>query len=119
MAVSANTKQQVTLSGLPRQLVNQGLISEDVAQEAVQNSSDKLSLISALVENSDLTTGTIAQAIAADFGLPCYDLSGLEATSIPEDLISEELISQHNAVPIASLILLTANHWTNTNSHQA
>jgi len=104
MDVSEETTQQVTLSGLARQLVNQGLVSEEAAQEAVQNSNDakgKLPLISALVENSDLTTSVIAQSIAADFGLPCYDLSGLESSSIPGDLISEELITKHNAVPIA------------------
>ena len=97
-----NSTQQVTLSGLARQLVNQGLVSEEAAQQAVENSSNgKLPLISALVEQSDLTTCDIAQAIAADFGLPCYDLSGIEASSIPEDLISEDLIANHNAVPIA------------------
>ncbi len=100
--MSDNTTRQVTLNGLARQLVNQGLISEEAAQEAVENSSDgKVPFISALVEQSDLTTGVIAQAIASDFGLPCYDLSGLEATSIPVDLISEDLIANHNAVPIA------------------
>ncbi len=102
--MSDNTTQQMTLNGLARQLVNQGLVSEEAAQVAVQESNDakgKLPLINALVDNSDLTTGVIAQAIAADFGLPCYDLSGLEASSIPEDLISEELIANHNAVPIA------------------
>jgi len=100
--VSDNSTQQVTLNGLARQLVNQGLVSEEAAMEALQHSTEaKGSIISSLIEHSDLTSSVIAQSIAADFGLPCYDLTGLEPSSIPEDLISEELISKHNAVPIA------------------
>jgi len=100
--VSDNTEQKVTLNGLSRQLVNQGLISEDAAVEAVKHSQDsKQSLISSLVEYGDVTTTTISQALAADFGLPCYNLACLEPTSIPADLISEDLINAHNAVPIA------------------
>jgi len=100
--VSDSTTQEVTLSGLARQLVNQGLISEEAAVEAMKHSRDtKQSLIKSLIEYGDLTTGVISQAVAADFGLPCYDLSSLEPTSIPEDLISEDLINKHNAVPIS------------------
>ena len=100
--MSDNNAQDVTLSGLARQLVNQGLISEEAATEAVKHSrNSKQTLISSLVEYGDLTTTTISQAVAADFGLPCYDLSTLEPASIPADLIKEDLITAHNAVPIA------------------
>lgn len=100
--MSDSTAQEVTLSGLARQLVNQNLISEDAAIEAMKHSKEaKQSLIKSLIEYGDLTTGVISQAVAADFGLPCYDLGCLEPSSIPEDLISEELINAHNAVPIA------------------
>ena len=100
--MSDNTAQDVTLSGLARQLVNQGLISEEAATEAVKHSQEaKQPLITSLVEYGDVTTTTISQAIAADFGLPCYDLSTLEPTSIPADLVKEDLITAHNAVPIA------------------
>ena len=100
--MSDNTAQDVTLSGLARQLVNQGLISEEAATEAMKHSQEaKQPLINSLVEYGDVTTATISQAIAADFGLPCYDLSTLEQSSIPADLIKEDLISAHNAVPIA------------------
>lgn len=100
--MSDNTAREVTLSGLARQLVNQGLISEEAAIEAVKHSNDaKQPLISSLVEYGDVTTRTISQAVAADFGLPCYDLSCLEPTSIPADLIKEDLIASQNAVPIA------------------
>ncbi len=100
--MSDNTDQEVTLSGLARQLVNQGLISEEAALEALKHSQDqKQPVINSLVEYGDVTHRTIAQAVAADFGLPCYDLSGLEPTSIPVDLISEDLIGKFNAVPIA------------------
>ncbi|MCL4140667.1 UNVERIFIED_CONTAM: hypothetical protein GTU68_042406, partial [Idotea baltica] len=89
-------------NGIARQLVNQGLISEEAALEALRHSHDaKQPVINSLVEYGDVTHRTIAQAVAADFGLPCYDLTGLEPTSIPVDLISEDLIGKYNAVPIA------------------
>ena len=100
--MSDDTAQELTLSGLARQLVNQGLLSEDAALEALKHSQkEKQPLIKSLVEYGNVTTTVIAQSIAADFGLPCYDLSTLESVSIPADLISEDLISQYNAVPIS------------------
>jgi len=100
--VSDKTAQEVTLNGLARQLVNQGLVSEEAAIEAVKHSKDaKQPLITSLVEYGDITTQTISQVVAADFGLPCYDLSCLEPSSIPADLIKEDLIMSQNAVPIS------------------
>jgi len=100
--VSDNTAEEVTLNGLARQLVNQGLVSEEAAIEAVKHSKDaKTSIISALVEYSDLTPASIAQGMSGDFGLPTFDLSSIEAVSIPADLIKESLITAYDAVPIS------------------
>lgn len=100
--MSDKNTQSATLNGLARQLVNQKLVTEEAALEAVKTSQDsKQSLISSLIEASDISASVIAQVISADFGLPCYDLSTLEPSSIPAEFIKEELISAHNAVPIA------------------
>jgi len=100
--VSDNTNQDVTLNGLARQLVNQGMLSEEAAIEAMRHSEEsKTPLINSLTEYGDLTTGAISQAVSADFGLPCFDVGTLEGTSIPTEYIKEDLIAEHNAVPIA------------------
>lgn len=100
--MSENTPQNATLSGLARQLVNQKLVTEEAAMEAVKAAEDpKVTLITALTESSDITARAISQSISADFGLPCYDLSTLEPSSIPAEFVTEDLIAAHNAVPIA------------------
>lgn len=91
-----------SLNGIARQLVNSGLVPEDIAHAAKQDSeTNKIPFLSSLMKNSELQSAHIAQYIAADFGLPLFDLNSLHQDSIPVDLITDDLIGKQNAVPIA------------------
>lgn len=93
-----------TLNGIARQLVAQGLASEETAVEASEKCKDGKNMkavLTALVEGGQVDSRAIAHYIAADFGLPLFDLNSLSPDSVPKELIKEDLITSQNAVPIA------------------
>ena len=91
-----------SLNGIARQLVHQGLISNEIATEATETSAAKnTSFISALSESSGVDSRQIAQYISSDFGLPLFDLDTLDQDSLPAEYLKEELLASQNAVPIA------------------
>lgn len=91
-----------SLNGIARQLVSQGLVTETTARQASEHGlKSNKDFITALVETGEVDSKAIAQYVAADFGLPCFDLNSLDPESIPTEYITEELIGSFNAVPIA------------------
>jgi len=93
---------KVSLNGIARQLVNQGLITEEVAQDASNEASaKKKSFLTTLIETGEVQASRIAQVAAADFGQPVFNLSVIDPDTVPKDYIKEDLITSLNAVPIA------------------
>lgn len=91
-----------TLSGIARQLVNQGLVTQEAASEAEeQGKSKKLPFLTALVNGGGANEKAIAHYLASDFGLPVFDLSTLQIEHLPTDLLQDDLLATQNAVPIA------------------
>ena len=96
--MTANT----ALSGIARQLVSHGLVTQEIASEAsAEAKSKKVSFISKLMEYESIDPTKIAQYISCDFGLPLYDLDTLHPDSLPTEYLKEELLETQNAVPIA------------------
>ena len=91
-----------SLNGLGRKLVVNDLVTEEAALAALEQSGGKPGgFLKALAAQPDVALRAITQFIAADFGLPAFDLSSLSPDSIPQEHIKEELLEAHDAVPIA------------------
>ena len=60
----------------------------------------KKSFLSALAENPEVDSGVVSQTIGADFGLPTFDLSRIDTEALPHEFITEELVTEQNALPI-------------------
>lgn len=107
-----------SLSGIARQLVNQELVDETTAKEALATANETgTEFISALISTGSVDATAIAQYVASDFGLSCFDLDSLAINSVPKDYLSEELLSTQNAVPIAkrgSRLFLAISDPTNS-----
>jgi len=100
--VSNQNTNNLNLSGLPRQLVSLGLLSEEDAGEALATAeSEKKDFLTIAVKNYDLNPTKIAQQIGAEFGLPIFDVSAISPESLPQEFLSEDMLSSVNAVPIA------------------
>jgi type IV pilus assembly protein PilB len=98
MAVTAS---QTNLAGLPRRLVQDGLISEEKLVEATDAAKKaKLPLVSYLVNEDLADARAVAVAASHEFGVPLLDL---DATEIDIDVIravDQKLINKHRVLPL-------------------
>ncbi len=89
------------LTGLARTLVQDQVITEDVARNAiVQANEAKIPLNQYLIDNKIVPASIIAMVSAFEFGLPVFDLSSMDAEQAALTLVDEKLISQLHAVPL-------------------
>ena len=89
------------LTGLPRKLVQDQVISEEVAQQALtQSEKENISFNSYLIDNNLVTPPVIAMASSEEFGLPVFDLSSMDMDQAVVTLVSEKLVSKLHALPL-------------------
>lgn len=97
----AITAESIRLGGLARRLVDEGLIGEPDAAAAQEEAQRKrISLVSYLIENTQVSSRDVAAAASAEFGIPVFDVTSIDLESVPRDLVSEKLVRQHNALPL-------------------
>lgn len=91
----------IALSGLARRLVKDGLLAEDIAQQAYQTASkERQAFVSYLVNQQLADSHAIAEAASDEFGAPLFDLSSFNQEMIPKDLVDIKLIQQHHTLPL-------------------
>lgn len=91
----------ISLSGLARQMVLVGLIDEKKAQQAqLEAQRNNLSLVTHLVQSKLVKSRPLAELAAEQFGITLFDLKALDKEGQPRDLVSEKLIRQHRALPL-------------------
>ncbi len=93
--------EPIPLSGLARRLVDEGLVEAEIAIKATDEARKAATpLVSYLVQNNLADPKVIAASAAEEFGVPLMDLGVFDVESIPRDLVKEQLIRQHNALPL-------------------
>lgn len=93
--------ENVLLSGLARRLIKDQLITKDAAADATTTANtQKIPLVTYLVQNSKVSSREIAIAASEEFGSAIIDLNALAMDSIPAELVSENLIRKHHALPL-------------------
>ena len=98
MAVTAS---QSILSGLPRRLVQDGIISEEdivKATEAARKSKEPL--VSYLVDNEMADSRAIAVAASHEFGVPLLDLDAIEIDLDTVRAVHQKLFTKHRVLPL-------------------
>ena len=89
------------LTGLAKRLVNDGVFSAEVAQDAVAQSREaNQPFISYIITHRLVSAHRAATAASEEFGLPLMDLDAFSEDAVPKELISEALISKHRALPL-------------------
>ncbi len=89
------------LTGLARKLVQDEIISEVTAQEALQKASEeKISFNRYLINHNIVPPNIIAMSSSLEFGLPVFDLSVMETEQAALTLVDEKLITKHHAAPL-------------------
>ena len=89
------------LSGIPRRLLMDGILDEAGARRAVDESTrQKIPIGSYLVQNGLANASAVASACAQEFGIPLFDLRGIDLKQMPIKLVDEKIIQQHKTLPL-------------------
>ncbi len=98
MAVTAS---QSNLAGLPRRLVQDGIISEAELQDATESAKKEgLPLIAYLVGEDKADPKAIAVAASHEFGVPLLDLDAVEIDLDVIRAVDQKLIGKHRVLPL-------------------
>ncbi len=98
MAVSATA---ATLSGLPRRLVQDGLLTEESCLDAGEAARAKgVSLVTYLVDKELAEPRKIAVAASHEFGVPLMDISVLELDLDAVRAVDQKLLTKHKVLPL-------------------
>jgi type IV pilus assembly protein PilB len=97
----AATASQSNLAGLPRRLVQDGIISEEQLQEAIESAKKAgLPLIAHLVNEDLAEARAIAVAASHEFGVPLLDLDAVEIDLEVVRAVDQKLINKHRVLPL-------------------
>lgn len=93
--------QVSTQRGLPKTLIDEGLISADKMTDAINRAKlEKCSLVTYLCQEELVDGDRIAQLAATEFGMALYDLDNHDASTLPKDLIDTKLLRKHLLLPL-------------------
>ncbi len=97
----ATAASQSPLTGLPRRLIQDGVVAEEGLTEALEaTKKEGTSLVEYLVSNEMGDPQQIAIAAALEFGVPLLDLDAIELDLDVVRLVSEKLLSRYNVLPL-------------------
>ncbi len=97
----AATAPKSNLSGLPRRLVQDGIVTEEVVQEATEAArKEKLPLVAYLVANGKADSRAIAVAASHEFGVPLLDLDAIEIDLDTLRAVDQKLVNKHRVLPL-------------------
>jgi type IV pilus assembly protein PilB len=97
----ASSNRNVTLTGLARRFVEDGLLDEDTAKDAfLQASQNRIPLITYLTQNHLADSSKLAFSAAMEFGVSVLDLDSFLPEMMPEKVVDEKLVRKHNALPL-------------------
>ena len=86
---------------MARRLVSDGVLPEaDVRKAMADSSLHKATLAAWLLDQNLVESARLTQAASAEFGMPMMDVTALNTATMPLGLISEALISKHQALPL-------------------
>ena len=98
MAVTAS---QSALSGLPRRLVQDGIVSEEVVLQAAKAAKkERIPLVSYLVANEMADSRAVAVAASHEFGVPLLDLDSIEIDLDCLRAVDQKLLNKHRVLPL-------------------
>ena len=97
----AVTAPQSAITGLPRRLVQDGILSEDALIDAMEAAKEeKVNLVAHLVANDLASAKDVAVAASHEFGVPLMDLEAMELDLDVVRLVDEKLLSKHRVLPL-------------------
>ena len=98
---AVSTANLVGITGIARRLVLDGALDEAAAREALDKATKERKQIALyLREHKLVTAAQMAAANSAEFGMPVFDPSVMDAGQSAVKLVSEELLGKHQVLPL-------------------
>jgi len=98
MAVTAS---QSILTGLPRRLVQDGIVSQENIQKAMEAARKaREPLVAYLVANEMANARAVAVAASHEFGVPLLDIDAIEIELDTLRAVDQKLLSKHRVLPL-------------------
>lgn len=95
------TANLVGITGIARRLVLDGHLAEADARKALDEATKaKQPVHKYLLEKKLASSAQIAGANAVEFGMPLFDATALDLNQAATKLVSEDLITKHQALPL-------------------
>ncbi|HEY9064747.1 MAG TPA: type IV-A pilus assembly ATPase PilB [Burkholderiaceae bacterium] len=90
---------QSALSGVARVLVHAGRLNTKVAEDLVRSSKDKRSsFVSSVIAAGAVSPADLAHTLSSALALPLLDLSSVDPTKLPRNVIDGKLSAQYQVV---------------------
>lgn len=91
----------MTLTGLPRQIVQQDLIDEETVIQAIETAKkENLTFVQYIVQKKLIKALDVASLASREFGVPLLDINAIEIDPDVVSLVKENLITKHQCLPI-------------------
>ena len=98
MAATVTTS---SIAGLPRRLVQDGIISEEQLEEATEAArKEKIPLVAYLVGQDIADPRSVAVAASHEFGVPLLDLDAIEVDLEAIRTVNQKLLNKHRVLPL-------------------
>ena len=89
------------VSGIARRLVVEGVLTEEDARQSTETATrQKIPIGSYLVQNGLASPSAVAAASSHEFGIPIFDLRGVDLKQLPVKLVDEKIIQAHKMLPL-------------------
>jgi len=89
------------LSGLPRRLVQDGILDEKtIAEAAGEAKSKKTGLVAYLIDNELADPARVAVAASHEFGVPLLDLDAFDLDLDAVRAVDQQLLQKHRVLPL-------------------
>ncbi len=97
----AATAPQANITGLPRRLVQDGIVTEeDIIEATPAARKAKVALVTYLVANGKADSRAVAVAASSEFGVPLLDLDAIEIELDTLRAVDQNLITKHRVLPL-------------------
>ena len=97
----AATAPQANITGLPRRLVQDGIVTEeDIIEATAAARKAKVALVTYLVANGKADSRAVAVAASSEFGVPLLDLDAIEIELDTLRAVDQNLITKHRVLPL-------------------
>jgi len=94
--------QRMSLQGLPARLIQDGLLDEKTALQALEDAkATNTNLVSHLVAKGLADAREIAIAASQEFGVPLLDLDAIQPDLDVVRLVSDKLLQKHRVLPLS------------------